>query len=360
MTQARQERRLISQAFTTFTNIEVDDLIQNPSLEQQALLRRIQELKERVPYTENEEGTITFHEGNLSEEELLLLQEAVQRAGTIRAETDQFTASLRESKDEIISVTIQRIEAMTHARVAEILKALKTELDLGRELEISRHETTLATSASLTDALTGLPNRRSLELILTRTVLACLEQNSPINIMFVDGDHFKQANDQLGHNGGDVVLRTLAQTMQASVMRETDLLHKGRGQKAVGRFGGEEFIVVLPATDKAGAHVVASRIQDNVNGLDEFKNAATGNTYKASVSIGIASMTPEKLRTIQEDMPEATPQEIAGKIVTQLLAEADGVVYVVKADGRNGIQHADDHTPEQVASAKEQLKSAAR
>jgi diguanylate cyclase (GGDEF)-like protein len=152
-----------------------------------------------------------------------------------------------------------------------------------------------------TDALTGLANRRAFEEALDRTVALAGRTGDPMSLLLVDVDRFKMVNDTHGHPVGDVVLRTLGEVLRASC-RETDL---------PARFGGEEFALVLPATDAAGARVVAERVR-------HAAEAAAG-PVPFTVSVGVACLG-----------------EHAGDART-LLAAADAALYRAKRRGRNRV-----------------------
>ena len=152
-----------------------------------------------------------------------------------------------------------------------------------------------------TDALTGLANRRVLEDTLHRTVALSRRTAEPAALIVVDVDRFKSINDTHGHQVGDDVLRLLGEVLAAGV-RETDL---------VARFGGEEFVVVLPATDAAGAAVVAERIRAGAE-------AAEG-PVAFTISAGVAAIPDH------------------GEDEHSLLAAADQALYRSKRRGRNRV-----------------------
>jgi diguanylate cyclase len=146
-----------------------------------------------------------------------------------------------------------------------------------------------------TDPLTGVSNRRALDETLNNLFAMKSRYNTHFSIIIFDIDHFKAVNDRQGHLYGDDVLRQVAQHLDDSV-RETDL---------VARFGGEEFVLILPQTDHAGACILADRIR----GLIEGKMHVT-------VSGGVTSV-------IDGDTPGS------------LLSRADAALYSAKAGGRN-------------------------
>ena len=129
-------------------------------------------------------------------------------------------------------------------------------------------------------------------------------------VLFIDLDHFKQINDSYGHAAGDACLRTVIAPIQAE-LRQSDV---------IGRFGGEEFVVILSSADEAAAHPIAERICRRVaeTSIDGFEKA-----IRLTCSIGVAAS--DRLSVWGE----------------QLITQADGAVYAAKRSGRNRVQVAE-------------------
>lgn len=159
----------------------------------------------------------------------------------------------------------------------------------------------------MSDSLTGLNNRRWLDAALPAEIARCVRDQKVLSIVMVDVDHFKRFNDRHGHLNGDVVLRAVAQTMADNV-RPSDML---------ARFGGEEFIALLPSTPVQGATLVAERLRQAV--ADSVILACDGSPLPAvTVSLGIATWR--------------VPQDGAA-----LIAAADAALYRAKRQGRNRV-----------------------
>jgi len=164
--------------------------------------------------------------------------------------------------------------------------------DLERRLE----------NLAMTDPLTGLANRRALETALESAVSRAKRHSSDLSVIFMDVDHFKQFNDRFGHKAGDEVLRAVARVVQSSV----------RVEDVAGRYGGEEFLVVLPETGEAGSVTTAERIRAGVRALDLPLPPVT-------ISLGVATLGAQSSN------------------VAALVAQADEALYVSKQSGRDRV-----------------------
>lgn len=163
-------------------------------------------------------------------------------------------------------------------------------------------------SLSLQDGLTNIYNRRGLDKFFSMHWNNCLRYRLPYSVMMIDIDEFKNYNDNYGHLQGDEVIKSVASAMEKSLFRSEDL---------VGRYGGEEFLVVMPNVDIQGAGVVAERIMDEIRSLDIKHEFASGRG-RVTVSIGVATLTP---------ISDIKPQE--------LIDLADQKMYNAKRNGRN-------------------------
>lgn len=179
-----------------------------------------------------------------------------------------------------------------------------------RELEVL-HARHLALDAKhRTDHLTQLANRSWIERQLTQHFDYARLSHQPLSVIFIDLDHFKQINDRFGHRFGDKVLVQFAATLRHMV-REDDL---------AGRYGGEEFLIILPNTRRYQANVLANRIREQLQQQALVK--ANGKPLYITASIGIA------------DLSEGTFGSAAA-----LVDAADQAMYRIKHAGRDGIAH---------------------
>lgn len=156
--------------------------------------------------------------------------------------------------------------------------------------------------ANRTDGLTGVFNRRYWQQQLNYEIQRAQRYQHPLSLLLFDLDKFKQLNDDYGHQGGDTVLVELS-ALIAGLLRDTDLL---------GRYGGEEFGVILPETDLVGALQVANRI---CYAAQQHQMQFNGQPLRATVSIGVASF--------------------CGQSPDDLIQQADNALYSAKRQGRN-------------------------
>lgn len=177
------------------------------------------------------------------------------------------------------------------------LGGLAQALLLSTELQRAREE-------ALRDSLTGLFNRRAMDERLTQALLIANRHNTALSVMIIDIDHFKDINDQLGHQTGDAVLRLLATSIRAS-LRESDLMF---------RLGGDEFAVILPHTGATGAAGVAAKMHATMTQQETREGAVA----LPRISIGVAELLP-------------------GDDEKKLLQRADTHLYHAKAQGRGRV-----------------------
>jgi diguanylate cyclase (GGDEF)-like protein len=157
---------------------------------------------------------------------------------------------------------------------------------------------------SVTDGLTGLSNYRAFQRQLAREVERATRFHRPLGLLLLDIDHFKTVNDTYGHQVGDEVLIELARRVQ----------HEVRDVDSVGRYGGEELVVILPETDTDGAGLLAERICESVR-RTPFEAGSTSITV--TVSIGAAALPDH------------------GTTPADLIRAADEAMYAVKGSGRD-------------------------
>jgi two-component system, sensor histidine kinase LadS len=188
-----------------------------------------------------------------------------------------------------------------------VAAAILIALGVADRLHEQRQALTDAEKRAQTDPLTGVLNRRSL---IERLDAACMRARArglPIAVLFIDLDHFKEINDSYGHAAGDACLAAIIGPIQ-SELRQSDV---------IGRWGGEEFIVLLSSADTAAAHPIAERILERVA---DVRVDGFGKPIHLTCSIGVAA------------------SDTLGVWGEKLIAHADAAVYAAKRSGRNRVQ----------------------
>lgn len=186
---------------------------------------------------------------------------------------------------------------------------LRQEVEARKAAEIALQAANqqLQRMASL-DGLTQIANRRHFDEVLDQEWKRHLRQNGPLSLILADVDHFKAFNDHYGHQAGDRCLEHIAQALQQSVRRSTDL---------VARYGGEEFAVLLPDTSEVGAFSIAARIRMELQRL-KLSHAQSPVSNHVTLSLGINSLVPDL--TLSPDL---------------LVLGADQALYQAKQQGRD-------------------------
>jgi two-component system cell cycle response regulator len=189
----------------------------------------------------------------------------------------------------------------------ELAARVRTQIRRKRFTDYLRRDLQNTIDMAVTDALTGLHNRRYMESQLQGMMEQADARGRPLAIQILDIDHFKAINDTHGHDAGDDVLREFAERVRANV----------RGIDLVCRMGGEEFVVVMPDTDSALARLVGERVRQRIAGAP-FMIAAGSRDIDVTVSIGIATRAP-------------------GESIETVMKRADQALYAAKHGGRNRV-----------------------
>jgi diguanylate cyclase len=256
--------------------------------------------------------------------------DVIETGGRLQAVIDQVSRYLNDHTGEIgnfghtlddISSAIGRSQPQETVRalVADLIKETQSmakrnynlETRLGRiatEVTELRENLQVVQREALTDALTGIPNRKFFDARLQEAARETLNENDSLSLVLCDIDHFKHFNDSYGHQIGDQVLRLVARTLSDSV--------KGRDTPA--RFGGEEFAIILPRTNLGQAAIVAEQIRSGVM-RRRFVGKDTRDDYGGvTLSFGVA-------------------QYRANEELSELVGRADAALYHAKREGRNRV-----------------------
>jgi diguanylate cyclase (GGDEF)-like protein len=187
------------------------------------------------------------------------------------------------------------LEIRLHNSLVDITNQKKVELDL-------RAKNAYLEEISKNDGLTELLNHNRIFFELEEQINLCKKNNLKLSIIMLDLDHFKEINDEYGHLVGDEVLALVGETIKRSI-RDTDF---------AGRYGGEEFLIILPDTDLEKAIVIADRIRSNVEKIE------VNEKLKVTISGGIKQLDEES--------------------ILEYVKSADALLYKAKHGGRNRIE----------------------
>ncbi len=212
---------------------------------------------------------------------------------------------------------------------AQLQLAIAVAERIGVALANARLRETLR-AQSIRDPLTGLFNRRYLEESLERDIRRCLRHERPLSVLMIDVDHFKRFNDEFGHEGGDLLLQAFGAELRRLV----------RAEDVVCRYGGEEFVVVLPEAGLAGALTRANELGAAAKALTVNYRGAP--LRSVSLSIGLAMLG------------------VNGGSTEELLRAADTALYRAKAEGRDRVVVASGNASTDAAHASESPPSTAR
>lgn len=194
------------------------------------------------------------------------------------------------------------------ARERELLELTKLLEETNKKLQDANE---MLLRLSITDGLTGIPNRRCFEEFLAKTWQQASRHLRPLSLLMLDIDFFKAYNDTYGHQCGDECLKRVAEALSESLRRSSDM---------IARYGGEEFVALLPETEIEGAVKVADLMREKIADL-KIKHAGSKVSEYVTLSVGAASMIPA-----YHSKPE------------DLIALADKALYRAKSEGRNRLK----------------------
>ncbi|MDA7949423.1 MAG: GGDEF domain-containing protein [Hyphomicrobiaceae bacterium] len=244
--------------------------------------------------------------------------------GNAAASANTYQASLQNAEEQLSHGRGQQSSGDLVSALVNATKTMsKTNAEVCANLETSRAQVEqledclkLAREESSRDPLTGLVNRRQLELSLDETIIRSSTTGQPASLLIIDVDEFKAFNDTHGHVAGDSALRYVASCIKSNI----------KGKDTAGRFGGEEFAVILPDTTIEHAVSLAERTRHLVNARHLVKKATGESMGHISVSVGVAECTPKDT-------------------VESFLLRADKSMYAAKKAGRNRVESAAPEEP---------------
>jgi diguanylate cyclase (GGDEF)-like protein len=218
---------------------------------------------------------------------------------TARSDQQDLLSGLGAGADDYMTKPVNTPELKARLRSGKRIIDLQNKLHLAYEAQ--KYEATH-------DSLTSIWNRPAILDLFARECAKAQRENSVIGVLIADIDHFKAINDQFGHVCGDIALREITGRMQAS-LRPYDFL---------GRYGGEEFLILVPGCEPATVREVAERIRA---GVCQQPVMARENEIKVTISIGVSTAAPPSVALRDE-----------------LLQKADEALYRAKQNGRNRVE----------------------
>lgn len=248
-----------------------------------------------------------------------ILAEMVHSIATFTGTTHSISQEIQQKIESVEDpMSEEAIKLMAKSVVDGALTMMSSSESVAKQLagaqsEIAtlRENLAKATTESERDFLTGTYNRKAFDKRLQEAATEAAKNDSELTLIMLDIDHFKQFNDNFGHQIGDEVLKIVARALVDSV----------KGIDTVARYGGEEFAIILPRTPVGGGMIVAEAIRKLIAGR-EFKNRATGQHYGViTISAGVAAFRTHGM----DDSP------------TALIKRADAALYRSKHAGRNRV-----------------------
>lgn len=234
-----------------------------------------------------------------------------------------YNQSLEVAQGQMLQVpNVQGLVTLMTALLAQTRAMSQQSRDVEKQLRHSWSEITHlreqlegARREAMTDALTGLANRKMFDFVLRETAAEAMETHEPLSLLLLDIDHFKVFNDTYGHHVGDQVLK-----LMGSVLRESL-----KGQDTAARYGGEEFAVLLPRTSLEDATKLAEKIRQRVAGKVIIHRKSQEQLGRVNVSIGVSMF-------------------VFGEPLRRFVERADRALYRAKRGGRNCVvsEPADD------------------
>ncbi|WP_295871031.1 PleD family two-component system response regulator [uncultured Zhongshania sp.] len=217
-----------------------------------------------------------------------------------------FVTSQDSPEEETLGLEVGAVDFITKPVNPAVVKArVKTHLMLKVQADALRELASV-------DGLTGIANRRQFDERIEAEWRACRRSKQPLSVIMIDVDHFKKYNDHYGHLDGDICLKSVAKALKEN---------EWRGRDIVSRYGGEEFVCLMPETNLEGAMQKAEAIRERLFKL-ALPHAVSDTTDRVTISVGVACTIPDE------------------RDLSSLLSAADTQLYKAKEGGRNRVEGA--------------------
>src|SRR5712671_5541724 len=221
-------------------------------------------------------------------------------SGELGRDAKRGEGAIKNLIDQVVGAT-RAMEARSKTLELQLQTSSREVNDLRDRLESVRRE-------SLTDQLTGIPNRKAFDKELQESIESSIETGEPLSLVMCDIDHFKTFNDTWGHQTGDQVLRLVANCLSENV----------KGRDTAARYGGEEFVVILPQTELSDAVKLANQIRTKVESKKLVKKSTGDILGVITISAGVTEYD-------------------ANESAVEFLRRADVCLYAAKRSGRNRV-----------------------
>ncbi|MET3925282.1 GGDEF domain-containing protein [Devosia sp. 2618] len=226
-------------------------------------------------------------------------------SGSLDAASDVLDGEMSASAIKALTSTLlaetRRMQENNHALESQLAASRDDIASLQRDLDHVRRE-------SMLDPLTKIANRKSFDEGMENAIAEAKADGTPLSLMIVDIDHFKNFNDTYGHQTGDQVLRLVAMTLKSNI----------KGKDLAARYGGEEFVAILPSTDVEGAVIVAENVRSAIQAKELLKRSTNEKLGRITASFGVAAFRPNDT-------------------ASSLIERADRCLYAAKHAGRNRV-----------------------
>lgn len=261
-----------------------------------------------------EETAVSKVSGRL-QDNLSRVQTMIKEVGT---QTSQFSTSLGDATDRLgaadvnsadIQAIVEQLAADARATLAQNELLQQRLAESSQELSDLKQDLASVREESMTDALTGIANRKAFDMRLLQAAAEATEENHPLCLLIVDIDFFKKFNDSYGHQAGDQIIRLVAQTFKKGL----------KGQDTAARYGGEEFGLILPNTAMDNAIRVAEILRRTVEHKEVVNRSNHEKLGQITISVGLA-------------------QYRQGESLESFIERADSALYRAKQNGRNRVE----------------------
>jgi len=267
-------------------------------------------------YNEFLKSDVNDRISNVSERMHARIEAVHDAIDTAMTTANAYSGSLQAASGDLDrEITVDAMKQLAERLLTETRRMQDTNQALELQLEASRDDIASlqrdlddVRRESMLDPLTKIANRKSFDEGLATAIAQATKGASPLCLLLLDIDHFKNFNDTYGHQTGDQVLRLVAMTLKSNI----------KGKDLAARYGGEEFVAILPSTDIEGAMIAAENIRKAIQAKELLKRSTNEKLGRITASFGVAAFRPTDT-------------------AATLIERADRCLYAAKHAGRNRV-----------------------